>query len=412
MGASQAISPKYIIQASFEVGGVVEKSDVIGALFGQTEGLFGPELDLHELQKAGRIGRIEIQMESKQDKTKGTIVIPSSLDKSLTALMAAAVESIDRVGPCTATVVLDKIEDVREKRREIIISRAKEILHRWTIEQMPTIDQVSEQVSEVVKPPEITSYGPDKLSAGPDVDKSKELVLVEGRADVAVLLRAGIRNVIACEGTSVPDTIIKLSKEKEFTAFLDGDRGGDLILKELLQVAKLKFVARAPRGKEVEDLTPKQALKALGEKIPIEKLLEEKPRPRQPAAQVAEEKTLIIVPEAVMTAVSTLRGTLEAIAMNENLEQLERIPVSELCTDLPQREGVHTIVFDGVITQRLVDIAGDKGVKRIIGDRISGVVKRPLNIQLLTMDAVTAGKEPEQTTTAKKPQENPSNSTS
>jgi DNA primase len=411
LGASQAISPKYVIQASFEIGGVVEKSDVIGALFGQTEGLFGPELDLHELQKSGRIGRIEIQMESKQDKTKGTIVIPSSLDKSLTALMAAAVESIDRVGPCAATVVLDKIEDIREKRRDVIISRAKEILHRWTIDQMPTIDQVADQVSEVVKPPEVASYGPEKLSAGPDIDKSKELVIVEGRADINVLLRGGIRNIIASEGTSVPETIIKLSKEKEVvTAFLDGDRGGDLILKELLQVAKIDFVARAPRGKEVEDLTPKQALKALSEKIPVKKY-EEKPKPRQaPQAPVAEkplavEKPLIAVPEALTNAASTLKGTLEAIEMNEKLEPVERIPVSELCERLQQSEGVHTIVFDGVITQRLVDIAGDKSVKRIIGDRILGVGKRPVNIQLLTMDAITPSKEAERPAAPAKEQE-------
>ena len=48
------------MQANFEIEGVVEKPDVIGAVFGQTEGLFGPELELRELQKSGRIGRIEI----------------------------------------------------------------------------------------------------------------------------------------------------------------------------------------------------------------------------------------------------------------------------------------------------------------------------------------------------------------
>ena len=79
MGVSQTITPKYVIKASFEVEGVVEQPDVIGAIFGQTEGLFGPELDLHALQKSGRIGRIEIEMETKQDKTTGSIMVPTSL---------------------------------------------------------------------------------------------------------------------------------------------------------------------------------------------------------------------------------------------------------------------------------------------------------------------------------------------
>lgn len=401
MGTSQAITPKYVIRASFEVEGVVEKSDVIGALFGQTEGLFGPELDLHELQKTGRIGRIEIHMESKQDKTKGSIIIPSSLDKALTALIAAAVESIDRVGPCSASVILEKIEDVREKRRESIITRAKEILRQWIIEAMPTIDQVSNEVSEVIKTPDICAYGPEKLPAGPDVDKSDTLIVIEGRADVAVLLKAGLRNIIATEGTKIPEAIIRLSKEKEVTAFLDGDRGGDLILKELLQVARIRYVTRAPRGKEVEDLTPKQALKALTEKVPIEKLFEEKPR----AKPVTEEKKLITVPDTIMTKASELRGTLEAVVLNEKLELIERLPVSDLCARLQQIDGAHTIVFDGVITQRLVDIAGDKGVKRIVGDRISGITKRPIDVHLLTVNDIGSEGEMKGNEAEKKPSE-------
>jgi DNA primase len=377
--AHQAITTKYIIQASFEVEGVVEKSDVIGALFGQTEGLFGPDLDLHELQKIGRIGRIEIQMESKQDKTNGSITIPSTLDKALTALVAAAVESIDRVGPCTASVVLKKIEDMREKRRELIVNRAKEILHKWTIETTPPIDQVADEVYKGIKTQGIVTYGPDKLSAGPDVDKMNELIIVEGRADVAILLKSGITNVIASEGTKIPQTLKNLSKKKKVTAFLDGDRGGDLILKALLQVAKVDYVAKAPRGKEVEDLRPKQVLKILKERVPIDKVVKPKTKER------IQEDT-IIVPPLIKTTVSELRGTLEAVLLDEKLTQIERMPVSELCIKLQKIEGTHTIVFDGVITQRLLDIAEEKGIKRIIGDRISGVVKRPVTVQTLTMD--------------------------
>jgi len=385
LGASQPITPKYLIKATFEVEGVVEKSDVIGAIFGQTEGLFGPDLDLHELQKSGRIGRIEIQMETKQDRTKGTIIIPSSLDKPLSALTAAAVESVDRIGPCSARVTLNTIEDVRETKREVIISRAQEILQRWTIESTPTVNQVTNKISEIVKPPEIENYGPEKLSAGPDVDSSKSVTIVEGRADVANLLRSGLKNVIASEGTSIPETLIRLSREKEVTAFLDGDRGGDLILKELLQVAKIDYVARAPRGLEVENLTPKQVLKALNEKIPVERIREERQR-RKPAR---EKEGLITMPEPILSAASKLKGTLEAVLLNEKYEAIEQMPVSDLCSKLREVEGVNTIVFDGVITQRLVDISGEKGVRLIVGDRISGVVKRPVDVKLLTVSDIT-----------------------
>lgn len=391
MGTAQAITPKYVIRASFEVEGVVEKSDVIGALFGQTEGLFGPELDLHELQKSGRIGRIEIQMESKKDKTSGVITIPSSLDKPLTALIAAAVENVDRVGPCAAKVILDRIEDVREQKRTTIVTRAKEILQEWTVETTSTVDRLAEEIYGSVMPADIVPYGPDKLAAGPDVENSPSIIVVEGRADVANLLRSGIRNAVACQGTTIPDSLVKLTKGREVTVLLDGDRGGDIILEALLQVANVNFIARAPRGKEVEELTPKQVLKALSEKVPAGKLLEEREKPveRVEAAQKAAPK-LVAVPVKIMAVASELKGTLEAVVLNEALEQIDRMPVSELAGKLQQIEGAQVLVFDGIITQRLVDIAEDKGMKRIIGERISGVAKRPVNIQLLTLDEITA----------------------
>ncbi|MFH0897873.1 MAG: DNA primase DnaG [Candidatus Bathyarchaeota archaeon] len=385
MGTSQAIAPKYVIRASVEVEGVVEKSDIVGALFGQTEGLFGSELDLHELQKSGRIGRIEIQVESKKDKTSGIITIPSSLDKSLTALIAAAVENVDRVGPCYAKVILEKIEDVREQRRGTIINRAKQILQQWSVETTSTIDKVVDDIYSSVKPADIVSSGPDKLPAGPEAEKAPAIIVVEGRADVANLLRSGVKNAIACQGTNIPDSLVKLIKGKEVTVLLDGDRGGDIILEALLQTANVNFICRAPRGMEVEELTPKEILKILSEKVPVDKLLEERGK---------ATKKLVAVPNKVMALASELKGTLEAVILDEKVEQIERVPVSELAVKLQQVEVGHTLVFDGIITQRLVDIAADKGLKRIVGDRISGLAKRPINIQLLTTDEIAAEGDP------------------
>ena len=393
MGAYQAIAPKYLIRASFTVDGVVEKSDVIGALFGQTEGLFGPDLDLHELQKTGRIGRIEIELESRKDKTSGVITVPCSLDKPVASLLAAVIESVDRVGPCAAKVKLDKIEDIREKRREEIIGRAKAILHKWVIEETPTIDQVAEEISKAIIPSDVVAFGPERLAAGPEVGKSPSIIIVEGRADVINLLRAGVKNAIACEGTNVSDTVVKLSKgAKEVTALLDGDRGGDIILEALLRIAKVEYVARAPQGREVEELSPKDVLRILDQRIPVSELQREKVHGRQRRSVRAEEaevpKPAVSVPDALMASISELQGSLEAVVFDSDLNVLEKMPVSELAAKLQKIENPHTIVFDGVITQRLVDVAEERGVKRIIGDRISGVAKRPVDIELLTVSDI------------------------
>ena len=373
MGSSQTLTVKYVVQASFEVEGVVEKPDVIGAVFGQTEGLFGAELDLRELQKSGRIGRIEIELKSEKDKTTGSITIPSSLDRVSTAILAASLESINRVGPCAAKVSLDKVEDIRDARRRAIIERAKSILKEWTIEAAPDTDEVFKEVSETLRLARVETYGQDQLPAGPDIESAKEIIIVEGRADVIRLMKYGIQNTIALEGAKVPDTIIKLSREKECTALLDGDRGGDLILKELMQVTNVKYIARAPPGKEVEESSLKEIEEALKNRVPMMEAKGEK-----------KEHRKILVPKQIVKATKDLEGTLEAILLNEKMKQIERIPVSELAEKLQQAKAVDTIVFDGVITQRLMDIADERNIKYLVAARVSEAVKQPLNVHLLT----------------------------
>lgn len=397
-----APTTKYIIRARFEVQGVVEKPDVIGAIFGQTEGLFGPDLDLRELQKGGRIGRIEIDLASKQDRTNGSITIPSSLDKTSTAVIAAAIESVDRIGPCEAKVILEKVEDVREAKRTLIMGKAKDILRKWVIEATPSTDQILKEVSEVIRSGEVVSYGPQKLPAGPEVESSGTIIIVEGRADVINLLKCGIKNTVGLEGTKIPEAVIQLCRDRETTAFLDGDRAGDLILRELLQVAQPDYVARAPAGKEVEELTPKEVMKCLRDKVPVEQVrfehLERVP-PEKERFERAERMEKIeraapqppkpSVAENIVQSAKDLRGTLEALVFDDSGREMARIPVSELAEKLGQMDGAHTILFDGVITQRLLDLAEEKHVKFVIGDRLSEIARRPGAVRAMTMHDIT-----------------------
>jgi DNA primase len=384
MAESSQYTPttKYVVKARFEVEGVVEKPDVIGAIFGQTEGLFGTDLDLRELQKGGRVGRLEIELESKQDRTSGIITIPSSLDRASTALIAAAIESVDRIGPCDAKVVLETVQDMRDEKRKVIMNKAKEILRKWVVEDQPSTDEIVKEVAQSIRSAEVVNYGPENLPAGPEMETSGSIVLVEGRADVINLLRCGIKNAIGINGAKIPQSIIQLCKNKEVTAFLDGDRGGDLILKELMQVADLDYVAQAPSGKEVEDLTPKEIMKALRDKLPPSKVSVERPVVRPP----------IELPEKISEAAAQLRGSLEAILFNESGTDLMRIPVSELAEKLPETQGIHTLVFDGVITQRILDMADQKGVKYIIGDRVAEGVRPPMNVKLMTISDLLSGR--------------------
>ena len=264
---------KYLVYADAKIDGMVEKPDIVGAIFGQTEGLLGDELDLRELQKNGRIGRIDVDIEMRGGKSFGKLTLPSSLDMVETAILAAALETVNRVGPCEAKINVTKIEDTRSLKRQQVVERAKTLLKSLLTEEIPESKEISEMVREHVKVAEVETWGAERLPAGPLINASESVILVEGRADVINMLKSDIKNVIAIGGATVPRTIVELCKRKEVTAFLDGDRGGDIILRELVNACEIDFVARAPIGREVEELTRKEIIQAIRRKLPIEQVL-------------------------------------------------------------------------------------------------------------------------------------------
>ncbi len=392
---------KYLIQAKMEADGIVEKPDVVGAIFGQTEGLLGDELDLRDLQKGGRIGRIEVEVSSKRGRSEGTVSIPSSLDQVETAILASSLETIDRVGPCKARIAVKSVTDVRLTKRQKIVERAKEILTKLVEESKSTGLDLTKSVRSAVQVEEVITYGQERLPAGPNVPDSDAVIVVEGRSDVLNLLKSGVKNAIAAEGTNIPKTIQDLSKERVLTAFVDGDRGGELILRELLQVAEVDFIARAPRGREVEELTQKQITKGLRHKIPAEQYVEmyglagvkKKSRDRAPAkikrkavpAASEPEKTLTPKLEKFRDMLIALSGSSKARLLDEDNRIKNEIPVRDLVDSLKSSDGpLSAVVFDGIITQRILDIAADRGINSVVGSKLGNVTKQPTAIEIWT----------------------------
>ncbi len=408
MGKTYIDTVKYIIKAEFEVNGLVDKPDVVGAIFGQTEGLIGDELDLRELQKNGRIGRIEVELNTRSGKTYGTILVPSSLDMVETSIIAAALEVVDRIGPCEGRIRVVKIQDTRNEKRKKVVERAKALLKEMLNKVIPESKEISQMVREEVKATGVISYGPDQLPAGPAVPDADDIILVEGRADVINLLKNNINNALAIGGAKVPPSLVDISKGKEITLFLDGDRGGDIILQELIQAGvDIDFVARAPTGKEVEELTRKEIIKALRGRVPFEQEGQarrgirrtsfnnhRKPFPIRvgqaisiAAAQKKEEPTQEekkeMNKERLLQELNAIEDTLKAKFFDSAGEEIERVAVRDVIKKLREINNASYIVFDGIITQRLVDLAEEKGIKAIAGLKIGNVSKKPANIELI-----------------------------
>ncbi|MBQ2353025.1 MAG: DNA primase [Methanobrevibacter sp.] len=409
MGKGEELTTtKYLIHAQITANGIVEKPDVVGAVFGQTEGLLSNDLDLRELQRTGRIGRIQVNIHSNSGRAKGEIVIPSSLDRVETAILAASLETINRVGPCEAQIKTLKVEDVRAVKREQVVNRAKEIYKNMVESVGPASMKMIEEVREAMRVHEISEYGDDRLPAGPSIHTSDAIIVVEGRSDVLNLLKYGIKNTVAVEGVSVPQSIGELSKKRTTTAFVDGDRGGELILKELLQIGEVDYITRAPKGKEVEDLEKDEVLVALRDKVPTAQFLANhnilnenskndngnRRNNRRHQKYNRNEKPVVAEPEIEDDEVSLMKDMLKEFEgtgcgaiLDEALNMTKEVEVENIYEEIKNIEGTaDTVIFDGVISQRLVDAASEKGIKKLVAFKSMNIVKKPHNVKLITIN--------------------------
>jgi DNA primase len=396
---------KYLIHINLYAEGVVEKPDVVGAIFGQTEGLLGEDLDLRDLQRTGRVGRIDVHIVSKKGETRGEILISSSLDRAETAVLAASLETIDRVGPCVAHATVERIEDIRVTKRKQIVERAKELLITHFDESAIDSTELLDTVRESMRIEKIGVLGEERVPAGPNVLDSDAIIVVEGRADVINLLRYGIKNAVAVEGTKIPAVITKLCEIKTATAFFDGDRGGDLILRELLQVAEVDYVAFCPRGKSVEELTRKEAIKSLRNKVPTEYVTEQLADTREgaPVEAIPLQETMPVIvseikeseeaPESVppeqpaMTLEQQIqgvegRGTARFLTSDYALVKEVRASDVERAVDEVNSETTGVII-DRPVDQKLIDIFLAKGFEFIAAPEFRDIVKRPLSLRLM-----------------------------
>jgi len=441
---------KYEILANYEVQGVVEKPDIVGAIFGQCEGLLGEDMDLKELQQSGKIGRIEITVKKGKGTTTGEVIIPSSLDQVKTSILAATVETVEKVGPFEAKVKVMKIQDTRKEKRETITDRAKELLkHMQQTEGALESTEIADTIKSEIRTEKIVLFR--GLQAGPEVETAEEIIIVEGRADVLKLLSYGINNAVAMNGGNIDTPLIQLCREKTTTVLIDGDRGGELNAKKLASLTKIDFVAKAPDGKEVEELVQKEILLALKRKVPYTQAFTEtgyvpayQPRPRfehsrpfiprdnrqgfgrnnfrpnnferprfehgrnersferrpfnnfrprfqenytpfhQQTAPTQREEP---VPQEILDMkkdFDKLKGKSKARLLDEKNKKIKEVEVKDMLEAIQSsKKKIHLVMFDGIITNRLVEAADAKGITAVVGVKKGNIA--PQKVKAYTM---------------------------
>ena len=393
MAKISPVSIKYMIYASFRAEGHLEKPDVIGAIFGQTEGLLGSSLEMRELQKEGKIGRIEVDLQTVDGKSVGEIQVPTALDKSETTIIAAALETIDRIGQTEASIQISKIEDVRGSKRDFIIERAKKLLEG--LDEGGDFGEISKTLKEESRAAKIQEYGEERLPAG-DLS-GKEVIVVEGRADVVNLLKNRVNNVIGMNGTKLPAEIARLGQEKEITLFIDGDRGGKLIAQNVINNARIMYVAVAPDGKEVEELAGKEILIALRKRVTTSEFTRFLRNDLSNGHSYSSSPASIPAPSSLAPAPSSLsvndlkekvkqsydkiKESKQAVLVDENFDVIKKVSAKEVGKNIKlSRKKIFSIIMDGAATASIVKACEEEGIQHLAATTFSGIENTSVNL--------------------------------
>ena len=366
---------KYVIHATIKADGTVARKDVVGAIFGQTEGLRGEDLQLRKLQRTGRIGHVDVNLNNNKGRVKGEIIMTSSIDQVSTAVIGAALETIDRIGPCKAIIRVQRIENVNSAKRDTVIDRAKSLLMGMIESGADESKNILDEVRAVLTVDTETEIS--GMTAGPNVKGSEAIIIVEGRNDVRNLLKFGIKNSIATMGSGIKPELIELaSKKKSVTAFLDGDRGGRLLLMEISgSLGKsLTHVAMAPQSREVEHLEGKVVTKCLNQKEAANKAVSRitAELAKEDDASVGRGSAALEAPDEVKGWADKMDGlkTNNAIIILEDGSATDPVGARKLEEALEEAEGAQGLVFAGKVTDRIFDLASGAGIGNVLGKTV------------------------------------------
>ena len=376
---------KYVIHATIRVDGTVARKDVVGAIFGQTEGLLGEGLQLRKLQRTGRIGHVDVNLNNHKGRVQGSIEVSSSIDQVSTAVIGAALETIDRIGPCKAVIKVKQIENIRSAKRDHVIARAKQLLLEIVNSATGESKNILDEVKAVLTLDTEVDF--EEMTAGPNVKNSDSIIIVEGRNDVRNLLKFGIKNAIATMGSGIKPELADLaSKKKTVTAFLDGDRGGKLLLMEISGTLgkSLTHVAFAPQSREVEHLEGKVVTKCLGQKEVATKAVARIQTEIQKAADkaVGKGKASLEAPDEIKgwaPMMDGLKANHAVIVLSDGTGS-DPVGAKALEAALGDSDGAQGLVFSGKVTDRIHELASGAGINVVVGKTV-GAQSLKLGVQ-------------------------------
>jgi DNA primase len=336
-------------------------------------------LDLRKLQRSGRIGHIDVDLESIKGKVSGIIQIPSSLENVESAIIGAALETIERIGPAASQLKVLEISNIRSSKRSSMVDRAKDILLDIVRQRDTEADNLIDEVRSVLTTSEVTTYKDTGMTCGPNVEESDALIIVEGRNDVLNLASCGIKNVIAVMGAGIDSSLVELVENKSMVkAFLDGDRGGRMIALELAGVLgdKLTHITFAPESREVEHLEKKLIGKHLGQAEPAKRVITKIEKIEGEVNGASKE---IEIPDEVKEWAGNMpKKANQAVIILEDGSVSDEASVKDTIAQAGETEGAQALVIKTKATSKLMEMVAESGINIVIVPKMD--VKAPEDV--------------------------------
>ena len=305
------------------------------------------------------------------------------MDNVETAIIGSALETIDRIGPCQAKITVIEISDVRATKRTAVVDRAKELLLALVNSGEAASKTVVEEVRSVLTVGTATNF--HGLTCGPNVESSDSLIIVEGRNDVINLLNCGVKNAISADGAgNIKQELIDLANGKQsVTLAIDGDRGGEMLFRQLHAILKIDFVAQAPVGQEWELLPQKTITKSLSMKVDAEKFAktmeaqdkEDEEKHGGNNDEWVEEMSDVYETEIAPAEIQEMFDHQDGLGKNKAMFVLSDGTVSEemgagsIAKSAAESEGVQALIINGPISDRIQEIASEASITTVVGTK-------------------------------------------
>jgi len=346
-----------MIIAKFTIDGPVSKTDIIGTFYTMIEGYY-KDFNFKDLQSRGKIGRIKIELNQSGSISIGTIYVPTDLDILETSLLAATIETIPKVGVYNAKFEVVKIEDRRRLNKEYIYKRAREIAKN-IVEESLSAEELIKNLKKDLLSSMIRYYGIDRLPGGPNIHTSDSIIVVEGKADVNNLVEKGYLNVIAINGKYDAPILEKLISEKETILFVDSDKGGEFIIKEMLSRYNIEYVALSIPGKEVEELSLKEIDICLRNKIPASFFITK-------YEIVKKEKSKDIPKYIYELYIENVKDKCKVLILDESGNILYSEEIDKFIKEPPKIEDAYYALIDSNYTTQIDKIVKSLNIKKVI----------------------------------------------